>query len=55
MGKKSWENAATEMGSTVQNGAEKESDVDSMMNDKWHRIANADLDEVAVLLRFGWR
>ena len=48
MGKKCWENAATEMGSTVQNGAEEEPDVDSMMNDKWHRIANAGLDEVAV-------
>ena len=36
------------MGSTIQNGAEEEPDVDSMMNDKWHQIANAGLDEVAV-------
>ena len=36
------------MGSTMQKGAEEEPDVDSMMNDKWHRIANAGLDEVAV-------
>ena len=36
------------MGCTLQNGAAEESDVNSMMNDKWHRIVNADLDEVAV-------
>ena len=48
MVQKSWENAAAQMGSTMQNGEEEESDVDSMMNDKWHRIANTDLDEVTV-------
>ena len=32
----------------MQNGGEEESDVDSMVNDKWHRIANTDLDEVTV-------
>ena len=48
MGKQSWENAPEERGSTMQNGAEEESDVDSMMNGKRHRIANTDLDEVTV-------
>ena len=38
-----WENAPEERGSTMQNGTEEDSDVDSMMNGKRHRIANTDL------------
>ena len=32
----------------MQNGEGEESDVDSMMNDKWHRIAITDLNEVSL-------
>ena len=32
----------------MENGEEEESDVDSMMNDKWHRIANTNINEVTV-------
>ena len=48
MGQKSWENAVGYVESTMSNGAEEESDVDSMMNDKWHRIANTNINEVTV-------
>ena len=48
MGQKSWENAAEAMGNTMENGEEEESDVDSMLDDKWHRIANTNINEVTV-------